>query len=60
MMIFSCERARKWCRRAAIDGVIDGKPNQYHAADLDWIWMDGETPYSFQRMKEHFPVFREA
>lgn len=59
-MAFSCEQARKWCRRAALHGRINGKPNSYHAADLDWMWMDGETPYSLKRIKEHFKVFRKA
>ena len=54
------EQARKWCKRAALDGRIDGKVNPYHVADLCWIWMDGETPYSWKRIVEHFPVFKEA
>ena len=60
-MTFACEQARKWCKRAASDGRLFGKKNDYHISDLNWMWMDGETPYPWHRIVEHFDnVFKEA
>ena len=59
-MSFSCEQARKWCLRAALDSRVFGKPNRYQSADLLWQAMDGETPYPWKRIVEHFDLFKEA